>query len=59
MARDGQLSHNVVELDADIKAKSIAAAKEDVGWALNYEAGDIIFHNPYMIHGAVKNEDPL
>jgi len=23
----------------------------------NYEAGDVIFHNPYMIHGAVKNED--
>jgi phytanoyl-CoA hydroxylase len=23
----------------------------------NYEAGDVVFHNPYMVHGAVKNED--
>ena len=23
----------------------------------NYEAGDVVFHNPYMIHCAVKNED--
>ena len=23
----------------------------------NWEAGDVVFHNPYMIHGAVRNED--
>lgn len=23
----------------------------------DYEAGDVVFHDPYMIHGAVKNED--
>ncbi|KAM0699772.1 hypothetical protein Q7P36_000775 [Cladosporium allicinum] len=25
----------------------------------NYEAGDVVFHNPYLLHGAAKNEDPL
>lgn len=25
----------------------------------DYEAGDVVFHNPYMIHTACKNEDPL
>lgn len=23
----------------------------------NYEAGDVVFHNPWMIHAATKNED--
>ena len=23
----------------------------------NYEAGDVVLHNPYMIHAAAKNED--
>ena len=23
----------------------------------DYEAGDVVFHNPYMIHAAAKNED--
>ena len=22
-----------------------------------YEAGDVVFHSPWMIHGATKNED--
>ncbi|KAK5707072.1 hypothetical protein LTR17_021029 [Elasticomyces elasticus] len=58
MARDGQLSHNVVELDADINAK-YSSSKRRRWLGANYEAGDVVFHNPYMIHGAGKNEDPL
>ncbi|KAK5680702.1 hypothetical protein LTR17_027541 [Elasticomyces elasticus] len=58
MARDGQLSHNVVELDADIKAK-YSSSKRRRWLGANYEAGDVVFHNPYMIHGAGKNEDLL
>lgn len=23
----------------------------------DYEAGDVVFHNPYLIHGSAKNED--
>ena len=59
MARDGQLSHNVAELDAEITVKYGNANGKRRRWlAANYEAGDVVFHNPYMIHGAVKNEDP-
>lgn len=25
----------------------------------DYEAGDVVFHKPYMIHTASKNEDEL
>ena len=24
----------------------------------NYEAGDVVFHHPYMTHGSCMNEDP-
>lgn len=47
MAANGQLAQNAVTFGAG-KGKWITA---------NYEAGDVVFHNPYMIHGAVKNED--
>ncbi|KAK0779444.1 hypothetical protein LTR74_017319 [Friedmanniomyces endolithicus] len=60
MARDGQLSHNAVELDADINMRYGSTGGTKRRWlAGNYEAGDVVFHNPYMIHGAVKNEDAL
>lgn len=53
MARDGQLSHDVEalgrQLFPDSKHRWLVA---------NYEAGDVVFHNSYMIHGACKNEDP-
>ncbi|KAK4902954.1 hypothetical protein LTR49_026972 [Elasticomyces elasticus] len=58
MARDEQLSHNVVELDANIKVKS-SSSKRRQWLAADYEARDVVFHNPYMIHGAVKDENPL
>ncbi|KAK4905508.1 hypothetical protein LTR49_025214 [Elasticomyces elasticus] len=56
MARDGQLSHSVVGLDANIKVKSSSSSRRRQWLAADYEAGDVVFHNPHMIHGAVKNE---
>ncbi|TKA68202.1 hypothetical protein B0A55_09372 [Friedmanniomyces simplex] len=59
MAKDGQLSHNVAELDADINTMYGNATGKRRRWlAADFTAGDVVFHNPYMIHGAVKNEDP-
>jgi len=60
MARDGQLSHNVVELDAEINRTYGKPDEKRRRWlAADFTAGDVVFHNPYMIHGAVKNEDRL
>ncbi|KAK3071361.1 hypothetical protein LTR53_008766 [Teratosphaeriaceae sp. CCFEE 6253] len=60
MAKDGQLTHNVAEFDADVAAKYVRNGGPRRRWlAANYEAGDVVFHNPYVIHGAVKNTDPL
>ena len=34
--------------------------KGELRWLVgNYEAGDVVFHNPWMIHAATKNEDKL
>ncbi|KAK3626082.1 hypothetical protein LTR22_023298 [Elasticomyces elasticus] len=60
MAKDGQLSHNVAELNANLSATYSRSTGGRRRWlAANYEAGDVVFHSPYTIHGAVKNEDPL
>ena len=63
MARDGQLSHNVKMLNDELFAGTFqgaagAKAKKSRWMVGNYEAGDVVLHNPYLIHGAVKNEDP-
>jgi len=50
MSEDGHLSHNVEEW----------AKEEGVGrrWLVaDYEAGDVVFHNPWMIHCSSRNED--
>ncbi|KAK4501807.1 hypothetical protein PRZ48_007616 [Zasmidium cellare] len=58
MAKDGQLSHDAVELTSAIEAGVHGGEKRKRRWLVgDYEAGDAVFHNPYMIHGAVKNED--
>ncbi|KAK4972543.1 hypothetical protein LTR66_011309 [Elasticomyces elasticus] len=54
MARDGQLSHNAEEL-----GKTLYKDAKHRWLIADYEAGDVVFHNPYLIHGAAKNEDPL
>jgi phytanoyl-CoA hydroxylase len=49
MERSGQLSQD---------ARTFGEGKGR--WLVaNYEAGDVVFHDPYMIHGAVKNEDSM
>ncbi|KAF2171126.1 hypothetical protein M409DRAFT_19097 [Zasmidium cellare ATCC 36951] len=59
MARDGQLSHDAVELTSAIQEGVHGGERMKRRWLVgDYEAGDVVFHNPYMIHGAVKNEDP-
>lgn len=83
MAKDGQLSHNAVELTKDIMTgrwddtsrivkprrwlvgnyvsrRALLSCMMLTGFPSPFqEAGDVVFHNPYMIHGAIKNEDPL
>ena len=59
MARDGQLSHNVTEFMQEVNQGPFGVKGKKRRWLSgNYEAGDIVFHNPYLIHGAVKNQDP-
>ncbi|KAL9579778.1 MAG: hypothetical protein Q9212_004901 [Teloschistes hypoglaucus] len=52
MAKDGFMSHDAVEFWEE--------HREKVGrWLVgDYEAGDVVFHNPWMVHAATKNEDP-
>ncbi|KAG0647550.1 hypothetical protein D0Z07_6824 [Hyphodiscus hymeniophilus] len=47
MAEGGQLAQDAAAFGRD-EGKWLTA---------DYEAGDVVFHNPYMIHAAVKNED--
>lgn len=59
MARDGQLSHNAEELTEELMEGKFGSQGRRRRWlAGDYKAGDVVFHNPYLIHGAVKNEDP-
>jgi phytanoyl-CoA hydroxylase len=61
MAKDGQLSHNAAQLTEEIESGMWGGEKlrKKRKWLVgDYEAGDVIFHNPYMVHGAVKNDDP-
>ncbi|KAI4092151.1 MAG: hypothetical protein LQ344_003634 [Seirophora lacunosa] len=51
MAHDGFMSHDAVEFREEHQGK---AGRWLVG---DYEAGDVVFHNPWMIHAATKNED--
>ncbi|KAL8904714.1 MAG: hypothetical protein Q9207_003078 [Kuettlingeria erythrocarpa] len=53
MASDGFMSHDAVAFREEHKEK---AGRWLVG---DYEAGDVVFHNPWMIHAATKNEDEL
>lgn len=53
MNKDGFLSH-----DAEEFGRMKAGGK--LRWLVgDYEAGDVVFHKPYMIHAATKNEDEL
>ncbi len=54
MNKDGFMSH-----DAEEFARQYADAEgKRARWLVgDYEAGDVVFHNPYMIHAATRNED--
>lgn len=53
MMRDGQITHNAEEFT---RTKTEGKMRWLVG---NYEAGDVVFHNPYFIHGSARNEDRM
>ncbi|KAH8893978.1 hypothetical protein GQ53DRAFT_860091 [Thozetella sp. PMI_491] len=45
----GFLSRDTVAYGREVQRKWLLA---------HYEAGDVIFHNPYMVHASCKNKDP-
>lgn len=51
--KDSFLYHDAEELG---RVQAEGRLKWLVG---DYEAGDVVFHNPYMIYAATKNEDNL
>jgi phytanoyl-CoA hydroxylase len=51
MGKFSQLSQNADEFLEN-------EAQEQGKWlAAEYEAGDVVFHDPYMIHGSSRNQD--
>ena len=52
MNKDGFLSH-----DADAFATQYVGEGKGKWLVGDYEAGDVVFHKPYMIHAATRNED--
>jgi len=60
MMRDGQLTHDMNDFmdETYVHLRSREAEGRKPRWLVgDYEAGDVIFHNPYLIHGSAKNED--
>lgn len=57
MARDGQLTHNIEDFTKDLENAQYSGRNTRKWLVGNYEAGDVVFHNPYLLHGAAKNED--
>ncbi|EMC96978.1 hypothetical protein BAUCODRAFT_434805 [Baudoinia panamericana UAMH 10762] len=62
MSRLGHLSHDVSNFSRDTVANEkwakLIPQDASMRWLIsNFEAGDVVFHNPYLIHAAVKNED--
>ncbi|CAD6588646.1 MAG: hypothetical protein ASARMPRED_003676 [Alectoria sarmentosa] len=53
MLKDGFLSHDAEEFG---RVRAGGRLKWLVG---DYAAGDVVFHKPYMIHAATRNEDEL
>ena len=50
MAKDGFLSYDAEEFGRLMEKWRLKCLVGD------YEAGDVVFHKPHMIHGATKNE---
>jgi phytanoyl-CoA hydroxylase len=54
MEKNGQLSQNADEFATEHAANEHVKRR----WLVaNYEAGDVVFHDPYMIHTSTMNED--
>ena len=51
MSKDGFISHDAQEFRETYNG---GKGRWLVG---DYEAGDVVFHNPWMIHAATRNED--
>lgn len=50
MEKYGQLSHNAAEFGQQHGNRA---------WLVtDYEAGDVVFHDPFVIHSSTRNEDP-
>jgi phytanoyl-CoA hydroxylase len=41
--------------NADELGRTLGKGRRWLVW--NYEAGNVAFHNPYLVHGTCKNED--
>ncbi|KAL9628453.1 MAG: hypothetical protein Q9204_005875 [Flavoplaca sp. TL-2023a] len=53
MSKDGFMCHDAVEFQ-DMHRDKVGR------WLVgDYEAGDVVFHNPWIVHAATKNEDEL
>ncbi|KAK2757548.1 hypothetical protein FQN54_004517 [Arachnomyces sp. PD_36] len=58
MNRSGQLADDAEQFAQDMHARFGGAGGKRPRWLMaDYEAGDVVFHDPYMIHGAGRNED--
>ena len=63
MERTGSIAHDAEQFAHDMEGRCTTKnGQKGEGrrprWLVaDYEAGDVVFHDPYMIHGAVKNED--
>lgn len=63
--RSGQLTQNAEDWGREMQDRLHAAGrgrgrgdKRKLKWlVVDFEAGDVLFHNPYMVHGAARNED--
>lgn len=60
MTKTGQLTDDAEIFARDMQARFGGEGGKRPRWLMaNYEAGDVVFHEPYMIHGAGRNEDKL
>ncbi|ETN37392.1 uncharacterized protein HMPREF1541_08383 [Cyphellophora europaea CBS 101466] len=60
MTATGILSDHPKEFEADHQAIAERIGREQKGYkwlVADYEAGDVVFHHPCMVHGSGRNED--
>lgn len=57
MMRSGALGSDAELFAQDMERQRTGEGNRPRWLAASFEAGDVVFHDPYMIHGAAKNED--